>query len=181
MNGWRVLGGCCLASVTLFFASIGGWIWARDDFFPLQLTLSAPPQSANRVAVISDSDMQGDSNHSMGVSAGKSWQKWAVTGTQSEFADQKWQLIWSRDGSLVALRQSPGMLSDPRIKSAQFTHAFDFSKRKAHQSSDSPGQNGWSKRIESLLQARGGAVAGGEIKRDLGVWRWEDRDLKDAL
>ena len=155
------------------------WTWARDDFFPLQLTLNAAPAGVHRVAVVSDSDMQGDANHRLGLSAGKTWRPWTVIGTQSEFADQNWELKWSKDGSLVALRQSPGMLGDKSLKAPLYTHAFDFFGNKSHQAAGYYPQ--FSASISKMLKQRDGATTGRESKRDLGVWRWEDRAIKDAL
>lgn len=179
---WKWLLGAYLAFVLLFFAFIGAWTWARDDFFASQLMLSAPPQSSNRIAVVSDSDLQGDANHSLRPNFQGKWQKWTDVGTQSEMADQKWQLLWSRDGSLVALRENPGMSGNPRVKVALYTRAFDFKSGKSHETFDSgeEPQHPFSRTIEAMMERRGGAVAGRQTKRELGVWRWQDRDLKDA-
>lgn len=164
--------------------AVGFVIWQQEDFIAREWTLSAPPRGLHRAAWVSQFDLQGDANHSLRFNLSGEWRKWMDVGTQSEMADQKWKLIWSRDGSLIALQQAPGMLGDPLIKKPIYTDAFDFRQQKTCESSDSwreRPRSPFSGRIEAMMKARGGAVAGRETTKKLGVWRWQDRDLKDAL
>ncbi len=178
--------GVSVAGFVISAAGIGGWVWARDDFFPRQLTLVSPLQGTNRVAVVSDFDLQSDANHSIRLAApGKwsGWKKWTDVVTQSELADQNWKLLWSRDGSLLALQKSPGLIGEPRLKTPIYTHAFDFNQNKTYESLDSWQQfprSPFSRTIAAMMKRRGGAVAGRQTKREVGVWRWQDRAIKDA-
>lgn len=178
-----MLRGGCIAFLVLSFAFIAFWTWARDDLFPMQLTQSAPLQGPNRAAAVVQFDLQNDGYHIIGVNARGKWRRWTAVVTQSEFPDQKWQLLWSRDGSLVALKQSAELWGDSRIKTALYTSALDFRKNKSHESFDSweeKPNSPFSRRIENLMIERGGTVAGRETKRDVGVWRWEDAQWKQC-